>query len=157
MTLDFNLKILKNRIAFGQYFENKLLDYFEKNELNIKCVSLNKPYSWYDYVKISKDCIKIIELKSIQKNNKNNSNIYLVSKHKVDNYRRLKKQKYPNLKFYFIYNEVSTQEEYEFFIYKINIDVIDDYYITTMPDNSQYYEVSRNHFTRLKDNLEMLK
>ena len=156
MILDFNLKILKNRIAFGSYFENKLLDYFNKNELNIKNVSLNKPYCWYDFIKISKDCIKIIELKSIQQSNKNNSTIYLVSKHKVNNYKRLKKKKYNNLEFYYIYNEVSTQNEYEFFIYKLDINTIDDYYITTMPDNTQYYEINRNNFTRLKDSLTML-
>jgi len=155
MTLDFNLKILNNRIVFGSYFEKKLLDYFDENELNIKNVSLNKPYIWYDFIKISKDCIKIIELKSIQQSNKNNSTIYLVSKHKVDKYKKMMK-KYNNLEFYYIYNEVSTQNEYEFFIYKIDINTIDDYYITTMPDNTQYYEINRNNFTRLKDSLTML-
>ena len=125
MILDFNLKIQKNRIAFGQYFENKLLDYFEKNELNIKCISLNKPYCWYDFIKTSKDSIKIIELKSIQKNNTNNSTIYLVSKHKVYKYIKMIK-KYPQLEFYFIYNEVSTQDEYEFFIYFIDLNTIDN-------------------------------
>ena len=155
MILDFNLKILNNRIVFGSYFEKKLLDYFDENELNIKNVSLNKPYIWYDFIKISKDCIKIIELKSIQQSNKNNSNIYLVSKHKVDKYKIMKK-KYPNLEFYYIYNEVSSQNEYEFFIYKIDINTIDDYYITTMPDNTQYYEINRNNFTMLKYSLTML-
>ena len=155
MILDFNLKILSNRIAFGQYFEKKLLDYFDENELNIKNVSLNKPYIWYDFIKISKDCIKIIELKSIQNSNTNNSTIYLVSKHKVDKYKKMKK-KYHNLEFYFIYNEVSSQEEYDFFIYKIDLDTIDEYYLTSMKDNTQYYEVSRTDFTRLKDSLTML-
>ena len=155
MILDFNLKILSNRIAFGQYFENKLLNYFNKNELNIKNVSLKKPYCWYDFIKISKDCIKIIELKSIQNSNTNNSTIYLVSKHKVDKYKIMKK-KYSNLQFYYIYNVVSTQNEYEFFIYKLDINAIYDCYLTTMPDNTQYYEVSRNNFTRLKDSLTML-
>jgi hypothetical protein len=153
--LNFNLKILTNRIAFGQYFENKLLEYFDKNNLNIKNISLNKPYCWYDYVKVSKDCIKIIELKSIQTSNKNNSTIYLVSKHKVDKYKIMKK-KYSNLEFYFIYNEVSTQDKYDFFIYKIDINAIYNCYITTMPDNSQYYEVLRTDFLVLKDNLQML-
>jgi len=155
MTLDFNLKILTNRIAFGSYYEKKLLDYFNKNELNIKNVSLNKPYCWYDFIKISKDCIKIIELKSIQNSNTNNSTIYLVSKHKVDRYKKMMK-KYNNLEFYFIYNEVSSQDEYDFFIYKIDIDTIDNCYITIMPDNTQYYEVLRTDFTMLKDNLQML-
>jgi len=157
MILDFNTKILTNRIAFGSYYEKKLLEYFNENELYIKNVSFNKPFCWYDFIKIKGDDEKIIELKSIQQSNTNNDTVYLVAKQKIDNYKRLKKKKYNNLEFYFIFNEVSTQDEYEFFIYKINLDTIDQYFLTTKKDNTQYYEVLRKDFTRLKDSLEMLK
>ena len=154
--LDFNLKNnINNRLKFGAYYENKLLDLFDKNNLNFKNVSVESPMNWYDFLRNDTKIPVIIELKSII--NTTNENIYLVSHHKIQKYKKLLLKR-PNTRFIYIFNQVKTQEEYEFFYHEIDVKKInnEDFFLTTLPDGSRYFEIPKRYFQTLKNNLEIL-
>ena len=137
MSLDFNLKgNIKNRLLFGAYYERKLLELLDENNLNFKNISVENPMNWYDFLRNDTKIPVILELKSII--NTINENIYLVSHYKIQKYKKLLLKR-PNTRFFYIYNQVKTQEEYEFFYHEIDIEKIndDEYFLTTLPDGSR--------------------
>ena len=136
MSLSFDLKgNIKNRLIFGAYYENKLLDLFDKNNLNFKNVSVEDKMCFYDFLRQDTKTPVIIELKSII--NTTNKNIHLVSYYKIQKYKKMLR-KNPQTRFIYIFNQVKTQEEYEFFYNEIDIKKINDdvYFLTTLPDGS---------------------
>lgn len=153
---DFTINnTFENRLKFGAYYENKLLELLDKYDLNFKNVSIDNPMNWYDFLRNDTKTPVILELKSII--NTTNENIYLVSHHKIQKYKKLLLKR-PNTRFFFIYNQVVLQEEYEFFYHEIDIKKIndDEYFLTTLPDGSRYYEIPKREFKPLIYNLEIL-
>jgi len=64
--LSFDLKNnLKNRLLFGEYYEKKLLELLDENNLNFKNVSVEDPMCFYDFLRQDTKTAVIIELKSI--------------------------------------------------------------------------------------------
>jgi len=156
MSLSLDLKNnLSNRLKFGAYYEEILLKLLDENNLNFKNISNENPMYWYDFLRNDTKIPVILELKSII--NTTNENIYLVSYHKIQKYKKLLKKR-PRTRFFYIYNQVVSQEEYEFFYHEVDIEKInnDEYFITTLPDNSRYYEIPKREFNTLIDNLEIL-
>jgi len=156
MSLDFNLKNnINNRLKFGAYYEEILLKLLNENNLNFKNVSVESPMNWYDFLRNDTKIPVIIELKSII--NTTNENIYLVSHYKIQKYKKMLLKR-PNTRFIYIFNQVKTQEEYEFFYHEIDIKKInnDEYFLTTLPDGSKYFEIPKRYFQTLKNNLEIL-
>jgi len=154
--LSFDLKNnLKNRLLFGEYYEKKLLELLDENNLNFKNVSVEDPMCFYDFLRQDTKIAVIIELKSII--NTTNKNIHLVSHHKIQKYKKMLR-KTPQTRFIYIFNQVKTQEEYEFFYNEIDIKKInnDEYFLTALPDGSRYFEIPKREFKRLIDNLEIL-
>jgi len=146
---------LKNRLLFGEYYEKKLLELLDENNLNFKNVSVEDPMCFYDFLRQDTKTPVIIELKSII--NTTNKNIHLVSYYKIQKYKKMLR-KNPQTRFIYIFNQVKTQEEYEFFYNEIDIKKINDdvYFLTTLPDGSRYFEIPKREFKLLKNNLEIL-
>jgi len=156
MSLDFNLKgNINNRLKFGAYYEEILLKLLDENNLNFKNVSVEDPMCFYDFLRQDTKTPVILELKSII--NTTNKNIHLVSHYKIQKYKKMLR-KTPQTRFIYIFNQVISQEEYEFFYNEIDIEKInnDDYFLTTLPDGSKYYEIPKREFNALIDNLEIL-
>jgi hypothetical protein len=156
MSLSLDLKNnLSNRLKFGAYYENKLLELLNDNNLNFKNVSVEDPMCFYDFLRQDTKTPVILELKSII--NTTNKNIHLVSHYKIQKYKKLLLKR-SRTRFFYIYNQVVSQEEYEFFYHEIDIEKINDneYFLTTLPDGSKYYEIPKREFNTLKDNLEIL-
>jgi hypothetical protein len=154
--LDFNLKNnINNRLIFGAYYENKLLELLDKNNLNFKNVSVEDKMCWYDFLRNDTKTPVILELKSII--NTTNKNIHLVSHYKIQKYKKMLR-KTPHTRFIYIFNQVKTQDEYEFVYNEIDIEKIndDEYFLTTLPDNSRYYEIPKRDFKPLIDNFKIL-
>jgi len=154
--LSFDLKNnINNRLKFGAYYEEILLKLLNENNLNFKNVSIEDPTCFYDFLRNDTKTPVILELKSII--NTTNENIYLVSYHKIQKYKKLLKKR-PLTRFIYIYNQVVSQEEYELFYHEIDIKKInnDEYFITTLPNNSKYYEIPKRYFQTLINNLEIL-
>jgi len=146
---------INNRLKFGAYYEEILLKLLNENNLNFKNVSVESPMNWYDFLRNDTKIPVIIELKSII--NTTNENIYLVSHYKIQKYKKLLLKR-PNTRFIYIFNQVKTQKEYEFFYHEIDIKKIneDEYFLTTLPDGSKYFEIPKRYFQTLKNNLEIL-
>jgi len=146
----------ENRLKFGLYYEKVLLAFLDKYDLNFKNVSIDKPKSFYDFLRFDiRNKPIILELKSIVNNS--NENVFLVSHYKVQKYKKML-IKHPNLRFIYIFNQVVSQYEYQFWYHDIDINKInnDEYFLTQLPSGSKYLEIPKRSFGKLEDCVDLL-
>jgi len=149
----------KGRIQQGDIYENILETLLKNNNLNFININNQKKFSYYDFLNRNKDFPTILELKS--KNvgcYKNNSNINLVSCHKIECFRK-SKLKYKTLRFFYIYCYIEPNNNHTFAIFEIKLDEIDEdiFFKTYMKDKQPYLEVPLRFFIPLEENINILK
>jgi hypothetical protein len=112
-----------DRRFIGKYYELKLLSELLKNNVNVKYISNENKFSSHDFI-INIDGIKYItELKS-RLMSLNNHSFELICQNKINTYKTLIRNK--NTKILFIFNHITTEDNYNFFYYIVDVDMIDD-------------------------------
>jgi len=146
----------ENRLKFGLYYEKVLLAFLDKYDLNFKNVSIDKPKSFYDFLRFDiRNKPIILELKSIVNNS--NEDVYLVSQYKVQKYKKMF-IKHPNLRFIYVFNQVVSQNDYQLWYHDIDINKVnnDEYFLTTLPSGSKYIEIPKRCFKKIEDCVDLL-
>jgi hypothetical protein len=119
----YNTAIEEDRRIIGKHYEQKLLNYLIDNNINVEYTSQDNKYCSHDFIISFNNINYIVELKS--RLNDINMNTYeLICSNKIKAFKkRINKDK--NIKILFVFNHITTEDDYNFYYYIVDIDGIE--------------------------------
>ena len=120
----YNTTIEADRRIIGRHYEQKLYNYFIDNNINIEYTSQDNKYCSHDFIISFNNINYIVELKS-RLDSINKHSYELICSNKIKAFKKLI-NKNKNIKILFVFNHITTEDNYNFYYYIVDINKIDD-------------------------------